>query len=70
MSTKTEKKGPDKDAAKKLRDLYFEVTKRPLPPEGKKEIEEMLKKRKEQVEKNNPKKHKKIAKSDKDAGLL
>lgn len=63
----TESKGPKKDAAQKLRDLYFKVTKRPLSPENKKNIEDLLKDRKDQIEKEQPRK---IAKSDTDAGLI
>lgn len=68
MSTQ-EPKGPKKDAAQKLRDLYFKITKRPLSPESRKDIEEMLKQRKEQLKKDTPSKPKKVAKPDQDAGL-
>lgn len=62
----TELKGPKKNAAQKLRDLYFKVTKRPLSPENRKNIEDLLKDRKAQIEKNRPRK---IAKSDADTEL-
>lgn len=65
----TTPKGPKKDAAQKLRDLYFKITKRPLSPENRKDLEEVFRK-KEPTESAEPIKPKKIAKPDRDAGLI
>ncbi|HRO67438.1 MAG TPA: hypothetical protein PL182_07730 [Pseudobdellovibrionaceae bacterium] len=57
-------KGPEKDAANKLRDDYEKIVDRPVSPKARKEIEEMLKSQKPKATNNRPKK---IAKNRQDA---
>lgn len=53
-------KGPEKNAAEKLRGDYEKIVKRPVSPEARKKIEELLK---DQKPKNDGGRSKRIAKS-------
>ena len=61
-----QRKGPEQDAAQKLREDFERITKRPVPPEARKDLDDLLKK--PDAEKK-PMPAQKIAKSDREAGL-
>lgn len=50
-----QRKGPEKDAAQKLREDYNRIVKRPLSPDARKEIEDFLKNQKPETD-TRPKK--------------
>ena len=54
-----QRKGPEKNAAQKLRDDYAKIVKRPVSSEARREIEELLK---NQKSKNDGGRTKRIAK--------
>ena len=65
----TELKYPKKGAVGRLRQLYFEITKKPLTPDQRKNLEDAFEKKdhNEEADKSRPKK---IAKPEQDAGLV
>ena len=61
-----QRKGPEQDAAQKLREDHNRITKRPVPPEARKNLDDLFKKEDSEKKPTAPKK---IAKSDHEAGL-